>query len=175
MKDSNFAFCEQVGIYTPGQPPQGPGQKEKEYMGDSFGLVDIALPEWGLDARPSGSLQSSSQAIQRNSLLAMGLLVAVVMLSGAPGVAAQGYSQANESAKGTESDVKFIQAPGPAQAAAPLTITLQDAMERARKLDPTRLRRRCFRCKECAGRPHSSTQCHASNAQRHFTISKYTG
>ena len=37
----------------------------------------------------------------------------------------------------SETDVKYIQAPGAAKAGAPTTITLTDAMERARKLDPT--------------------------------------
>jgi len=102
-------------------------------MGDSFGLVDIALPEWRLDGRSSGSMQSSLQSTKRNSLLAMGLLAAAAMLSAAPRVAAQG----NDSAQESETDVKFIQAPGPAQAGAPTTVTLADALERARKLDPT--------------------------------------
>ena len=35
-----------------------------------------------------------------------------------------------------ESDVKLLQPKGPGQAAAPITVTLQDALERARKLDP---------------------------------------
>ncbi len=91
-------------------------------MGASFDFVDNAMPKGRLAARTSGLFPS----IKRFSLVALGL-AAAVMLSGAPRVAAQGG----------ETDVKFIQAPGPAQAAAPTTVTLQDALERARKLDPT--------------------------------------
>src|ERR1039458_10742928 len=45
---------------------------------------------------------------------------------------------AQEAAPATsgESEVKLLQAKGPGQAAAPITVTLQDALERARKLDP---------------------------------------
>jgi outer membrane protein TolC len=91
-------------------------------MGDSFGLVNTVMPKGPLVARPGGLFPS----IKRFTLVALGL-AAAVMLAAAPRVAAQG----------AETDVKFIQAPGPAQAGAPTTVTLQDALERARKLDPT--------------------------------------
>ena len=97
-------------------------------MGDSFGLIDTAMPEGRLEARPRGPLGS----IQRLSLLALGLAAANMLLP-TPRVAAQAGSPAG----GSETEVKFIQATGQAQAAAPVTVTLQDALERARKLDPT--------------------------------------
>jgi outer membrane protein len=95
-------------------------------MGDSFGLVDIAMPEGRLNARPSGTFTS----IKHFSLLALGLAVAVILLVSNAG------AQATTPATGGETDVKFIQASGQGQAT-PTTVTLQDALERARKLDPT--------------------------------------
>ncbi len=101
---------------------RGRGQEEKEFMGDSFNIADNAIPKGPLNARP----RSLFPSVKRFSLVALGLSAAV-MLAAAPRAAAQG----------AETDVKFIQAPGPAQAGAPVTVTLQDALERARKLDPT--------------------------------------
>ena len=46
-------------------------------------------------------------------------------------------AQASSPAPGGESDVQLLQPTGPGQATPPVTVTLQDALERARKLDPT--------------------------------------
>jgi outer membrane protein TolC len=48
-------------------------------------------------------------------------------------------AQESASAPATESDVQLLQPKGPDQATPPATVTLQDALERARKLDPTLL------------------------------------
>jgi outer membrane protein TolC len=100
-------------------------------MGDSFGLVNAVMPDGRVDARRSGSFLSTRQF----SILGLGLAVAMIF------PAAQAGAQANPPAakSDSETDVKFVQAPAAAQAGAPATITLQDALERARKLDPTLL------------------------------------
>src|SRR4029077_15056366 len=98
-------------------------------MGHLFGLTDIALPNGRLDARQSGSITS----IRHFCVIALGLAVAVILpMSKA---AAQGTSPSPSG----ESDVQLLQPSGPGQAAPPITVTLQDALERARKLDPTLL------------------------------------
>ena len=45
-------------------------------------------------------------------------------------------AQSLASAETKESQVQLVQPSGPGQATPPITITLQDALERARKLDP---------------------------------------
>jgi outer membrane protein len=96
-------------------------------MGDSFGFVDIDMPKGRVNARSSVTFRS----IKRLSLLGLGLAVAVILPISKAG------AQATAPEHGGESDVKFIQASGQGQAAPPTTVTLQDALERARKLDPT--------------------------------------
>lgn len=98
-------------------------------MGNSFGLVNIAMPEGRLDVRPSYLSLSN----KRFSLLALGLAVMIALpISNA-------VAQSNSGAAGGNSEVKFIQAAGQGQATVPTTVTLQDALQRARKLDPTLL------------------------------------
>ena len=97
-------------------------------MGHSFGLVNIALFRERLVARQGGSLAS----VRRLSAIALGLaVVAILPLSNA---AAQATSPA-----ASGSDVQLLQPSGPGQATPPATVTLQDALQRARKLDPTLL------------------------------------
>jgi outer membrane protein TolC len=96
-------------------------------MGDSFGLVEIALSSGELDARRRGSFTS----IRRFSVIALGLAVAVVL------PISRAAAQATSPAPSGVSDVQLLQPSGPGQATPPTTITLQDALERARKLDPT--------------------------------------
>jgi outer membrane protein TolC len=98
-------------------------------MGDSFGLVNTVMPNGRVKARKSRSFPS----IKNLLFLGLGLAAAMIFPASKAG------AQANPPAANTESqnEVKFIQAPGAAQAGAPTTITLADAMERARKLDPT--------------------------------------
>ena len=95
-------------------------------MGDSFYFVNNAMSKGRLAARPSGLFPS----INRVCLVALGLAVAVALPISYAG------AQGNSAANGSETEVKFIQAPGQGQAGAPVTVTLQDALERARKLDP---------------------------------------
>src|ERR1700722_16693350 len=96
-------------------------------MGDSFCLVSTVMPNGRIKARTSGSFIS----IKQFSILAVGLAAAMIF------PAAKAGAQSTSTAKPeTETDIKYIQAPGAAQAGAPKTITLADAMERARKLDP---------------------------------------
>jgi outer membrane protein TolC len=98
-------------------------------MGHSFGLLEITLSNGRLDARQSGSITS----IRRFSVVVLGLAVAMILpMSKAVG-------QATSPSPSGESDVQLLQPSGPGQAAPPTTITLQDALERARKLDPTLL------------------------------------
>ena len=98
-----------------------------DFMGDSFGLVDIALPCGRSVARQSHSFATMG----RFSLLALGLAVAVIFSI------SRAAAQDATPAPSGESNVQLLQPSGPGQAAAPVTVTLQDAMERARKLDPT--------------------------------------
>ncbi len=98
-------------------------------MGHSFGLVNIELSSGRLDARQRGSLKS----IRRFSVIALGLAVSVIL------PISKAAAQAESPAANGETDVKLLQPAGPGQAAPPTTVTLQDALERARKLDPTLL------------------------------------
>jgi outer membrane protein TolC len=98
-------------------------------MGHSFGLIDIALSGGRLDARQSGSFAS----IRRFSLLPLGLAIALIL------PISKAAAQATPPAPSGESDVQLLQPSGPGQTTPPATITLQDALERARKLDPTLL------------------------------------
>jgi len=85
------------------------------------------------DGRTKFRTSNSFPSIKNFSILTLGLAAAMVFPASRAG------AQANPPAANTEpqNEVKFIQAPGTAQAGAPTTITLADAMERARKLDPT--------------------------------------
>lgn len=74
---------------------------------------------------------SSVLISSRLSLIAAGLTIAMV-LPGANMAAQEASPQPN-----AEVQVQFVHPSGPGQATPPLTITFQDAMERARKLDPT--------------------------------------
>jgi outer membrane protein TolC len=98
-------------------------------MGHLFGLVDIDLSNRRLVARRSGSFTSS----RRYSVIALGLAVAVIFPM------SKAAAQAISPAPSGESDVQLLQPSGPGQSTPPTTITLQDALERARKLDPTLL------------------------------------
>ena len=98
-------------------------------MGHYFGLRSIGLSRGRLAARPSGALTS----IRRFSVIALGLVVSVVF------PISKAAAQAESPAPSGESDVKLLQPTGPGQTAPPTTVTLQDALERARKLDPTLL------------------------------------
>ncbi|HEV7966669.1 MAG TPA: TolC family protein [Candidatus Acidoferrales bacterium] len=69
----------------------------------------------------------------RFSLTALGLAILVIL------PIAKAAAQAESPAPGGESDVKLLEPTGPGQATPPVTVTLQDALERARKLDPTLL------------------------------------
>ena len=96
-------------------------------MGHSFGLLDWAVSGAWRDAR-SGV---STLPVKRFLILALGLAVAMTL----PG--SRAAAQAPSPEPSGESDVQLLQPKGPDQATPPATITLQDALERARKLDPT--------------------------------------
>jgi len=98
-------------------------------MGHFFGLIDFALSRECQDARSMGSCPS----IRRFSAMALGLAVAMTL------PVSRAAAQATSPAPSGESDVQLLQPSGPGQAAPPTTVTLQDALERARKLDPTLL------------------------------------
>src|SRR6202162_726111 len=112
-----------------GDPARGSRQRgETDSMGHLFGH-DIAMPGGRLDARKRGLFLS----IGRFSVIALGRAVALVLpISRAAG-------QATSPASGGESEVQLLQPSGPGQAAPPVTVTLKDALDRARKLDPTLL------------------------------------
>ncbi len=101
-------------------------------MGHLFGLVDpadFALKDGPRNAR----LRAAVARLRRFILVATG--IAALAIS----PASRALAQENSSAPGTETDVKLLQPAGPGQATPPTTVTLQDALERARKLDPTLL------------------------------------
>jgi outer membrane protein TolC len=98
-------------------------------MGHSFGLINIALPTGRHDVRRSGSLAS----IRSFSVIALGFAISLIL------PISRASAQTETPAPSGESDVKLLQPTGPGQATPPATVTLQDALERARKLDPTLL------------------------------------
>jgi len=98
-------------------------------MGHLFGLLNIALSNGRLAARWRNSITE----ISRFSIIAMALAVSAVLPISRAG------AQADSAAPGGESEVKLLQPTGPGQTTPPVTVTLQDALEKARKLDPTLL------------------------------------
>jgi len=98
-------------------------------MGHLFGLLNIALSNGRLAARWRNSITE----ISRFSIIAMALAVSAVL------PIARAGAQADSAAPGGESEVKLLQPTGPGQTTPPVTVTLQDALEKARKLDPTLL------------------------------------
>ena len=100
-------------------------------MGDSFGVKQT---KWG-GARPETSASRWRSSIGLFAVPALAL--ALALSTPVSSASAQDASPAQN--QGGESDVKFIQAPNQGQATTPATITYQDALERARKLDPTLL------------------------------------
>jgi len=98
-------------------------------MGHFFGLIDFALSKGRQDARSMNSFSS----IRPFFAVALGLAVAMALPM------SRAAAQATSPAPSGESDVQLLQPSGPGQAAPPTTVTLQDALERARKLDPTLL------------------------------------
>jgi len=98
-------------------------------MGDSLGLIDIALPAGRVEPRLAGSFPF----MRRCSFMALGLGIVTLF------PVSRAAAQDNTATPAPESEVKFLQASGPGQAGPPATVTLQDALERARKLDPTML------------------------------------
>jgi len=97
-------------------------------MGHSFVLIGTAL-----SSARNESHQSCALKMRRFFVIAVGLAMALTL----PVSRASG--QAGSSAPSQESDVKLLQPMGPSQTTPPTTVTLQDALERARKLDPTLL------------------------------------
>jgi outer membrane protein TolC len=87
------------------------------------------LPGERFEGRHSGSIAS----IRQFSVIALGLAVAAIL------PVSKAAAQAASPSQSGGSDVQLLQPSGPGQSAAPITVTLQDALERARKLDPTLL------------------------------------
>ena len=98
-------------------------------MRHSFGLIDIA---WSSSLN-NGSRRGSLASIRRFSVLWLGLAISLIL------PVSRAAAQAESSAPSQESDVQLLQPTGPGQNTPPATVTLQDALERARKLDPTLL------------------------------------
>ena len=98
-------------------------------MGHSFGLIEFAASGARIDTR-GGRIFAS---IPRYIVLALGLAVAASFPT------LNAAAQETSPPAGAESDVQLLQAKGADQTAPPTTVTLKDALERARKLDPTLL------------------------------------
>jgi len=102
-------------------------------MGHSFGLRGGAFP----GARRGVCSNGTSNSIRRCSLLALGLSAALLL------PISKTAAQEASPAPAGESDVQLlkpdVQLQGPNQSTPPVTVTLQDALERARKLDTTLL------------------------------------
>jgi outer membrane protein len=103
--------------FTPTRKTGSLKREEKDGMGDSS-IVDSGLFR-------------VKESVRHLSWIALAL--AVVMILPAARVAAQEASTAPTA----EAEVQFVRPSGAAQTTPPLTITFQDALERARKLDPT--------------------------------------
>lgn len=103
----------------------GRKREEMEFMGHSFGLIEVAATRGNLDARAGRGFAGGKRWFS----LVLGLAaVTILPFSNA-------LAQENPAAqKEATSEVKFIQPP---TQGAPINITLKDALERARKLDPT--------------------------------------
>jgi len=69
-------------------------------------------------------------SVRRSTFLAIGMMVAFAVPH------SQAVAQTTVPAGTTESPLQLVQPPGPGQSAPPITMTLQDALERARKNDP---------------------------------------
>jgi outer membrane protein TolC len=96
-------------------------------MGRSFSLRNAAL----LHVRQESSQRGSLTRNRRSSAAILGLAVSLIL------PVSRAAAQGEAPAAGGDSEVKLLQPKGPDQATPPLTVTFQDAMERARKLDPT--------------------------------------
>jgi outer membrane protein len=96
-------------------------------MGHSFGSVEVAAPGGRHAVRSLSGLGS----IARLFKMALGLIVAFIFTS------PRALAQANSPSQNEETDVQLLQPSGPGQSTPPTTVTFQDALERARKLDPT--------------------------------------
>lgn len=122
-------FRSRCWIFAPARHAASDGseREEIEFMGHSSGLIDICLPCERLDRVQSGSFAS----IRRFCIVVLGLMVGLVL------PISRAAAQETAPAPSGESDVQLLQPQGPGQATPPTTVTLQDALERARKLDPT--------------------------------------
>jgi outer membrane protein len=111
------------GRFAPGKNRAAGGREweEKEAMGHLLGLVD---PE-----------MANSRFARIRHCSALALLLGIAMCVPAPPAAAQEAAPAS----GGETDVQLLQPAGQGQAGPPATVTFQDALEKARKLDPTLL------------------------------------
>ena len=105
----------------------GREREEMEFMGHSFGLLEVAASGSRISS-PAGRFMLSGR---RCLVLALGFAV-VTILPVSNALAQEPTAAQKEEA----SEVKFIQAPNQAPSAS-VQITLKDALEKARRLDPT--------------------------------------
>lgn len=98
-------------------------------MGFSYGLVNRNLRRERRNARTGGA----SKSILRCSALALTFTASVILS------VSSASAQEKSTASGGEMNVELLKPTGPGQATPPVTVTLPDALERARKLDPTLL------------------------------------
>jgi outer membrane protein TolC len=109
--------------------PGGREREGKNFMGHSFGFVDKVMPGATLDAPSRASIMSIGYIF----MWFIGLAIALILPTAR--AAAQGVSPSPNG----ESDVRLLQPSAQGQPAPPATVTFQDALERARKLDPALL------------------------------------
>ena len=88
---------------------------------DRWMLINCSLAK----RRTNGAL-----SVRHSTFLAIGMMVAFTLSY------SQAVAQTKAPAGTTESSVQLLQPPGPGQSVPPITVTLQDALERARKNDP---------------------------------------
>jgi outer membrane protein len=91
-------------------------------MGNSSGIPGCGCSDWA--GAKSGPFVNSFT------------ILVVVLILGFGVLPLQVAAQENAPSKGAESSVQILQPPAQGQPTPPITVTLQDALERARKLDP---------------------------------------
>jgi outer membrane protein TolC len=121
-------------------------REEMDSMGYSFGLLDFSGPGSQRNRHAARSLASLGRFTAVTLGLAVVFLLPVVIASaqeqpaapseGNAGSAAQQPSSAPQGSADATVEVQFMRPPNQ-NVAPPVTITLKDAMDRARKLDPT--------------------------------------
>lgn len=132
LQDSRFGTGARALLPMNGGAAAVSKWEEKDSMGDSSGLVSGRLIESTVLGVPGTPSARALRATVRDFLLSAALAIVAVIP-----VTNLGAQEANPAQTGKlEPEAQFIRPPQ-SQTAPPITITFQDALERARKLDPT--------------------------------------